>query len=613
MDKCLKTVESLGDPVASNTDKAVGILSDLGKDPKFWVGVGTNVASTTIGAAGNIAMVFDIVDLLLGQKWTKYPETSMFQNVFGSTDAEFMKAGDGMFFFKDLPLGIQFEKAEAAARSQNTSISNIGDVKVTWGANNRAIPQSPAPNAAEEKFAKYLNMAAEAYEKPIKDCMREWARKLFASMDPPIEQTDDELDSFVKDLQTQIYNEVSNVYKFSATIPEDKDPASKANSAYCKPISFKDPNFMLTPSAKCDPLYRDAFEQYLKKNYKNMELRQMVDQDCELSPEADAVVANICAAPTRSVTYKMSNTKTGAKKDVVVKIDEASFPVYNNDVLGDGKSCDKVAAALANRPMVNSIMTTDLTGQKKQNVIFACEPLPTVPQAELQDWEIEVEEKKLENFSLLREGYKMRYAITDVATEAAEKAAREAAEKAAKEAAEKAAKEAAERAIREASEKAIREASEKAIREASEKAIKEGLTTAQKSLVKNMTDGMAARISRGASAFKESAQKLASQAADVLKRYPKLTLAGLTVAGLAIYAAATGKSLTQAAGELAGTITSGLANVLNDTACAAGICPSKMWDTAKKVLIVVAILIAIYLFFKFRNTIRGKSARVSRW
>jgi hypothetical protein len=232
-----------------------------------------------------------------------------------------------------------------------------------------------------------------------------------------------------------------------------------------------------------------------------------------------------------------------------------------------------------------------------------------------------------ESFSFLHNTNKMndmyvRFGIGGAASdilsksikEAAEKAAKEAAQKAAKEGAEKAVKEAAEKAAKEAAEKAAKEAAEKAAKEAAEKAAKEGIEKAAKESIEKATkEGIEKSTKEG---LEKAVKDSLGAATDFLKKNPKFAAAGLTAAGLGIYAASTGKSIGEAAGELAKTVGEEVVgplatetfNQLNDLACkSTGVCPDKIIDNIKKYgkiagigfIVVIVLMLLIWSISKF--------------
>jgi len=139
---------------------------------------------------------------------------------------------------------------------------------------------------------------------------------------------------------------------------------------------------------------------------------------------------------------------------------------------------------------------------------------------------------------------------------------------------------------------------EKIVQDLDKTIVKEGVSAAEKDVISSVKTEIAAnRVG-----FFSKAKIMLQDAGKIMKDYPKLTAAGLTAAGVAIYAAAKGISFKQACINLLqfskDQITD-LAKDLNDVACQGlSVCPSQIWKWLKWVLLAAVIIGIIWLISK---------------
>jgi hypothetical protein len=237
--------------------------------------------------------------------------------------------------------------------------------------------------------------------------------------------------------------------------------------------------------------------------------------------------------------------------------------------------------------------------------------------------QIKLKPKKIrENFSFLNDVSKMndmyvRFGVGSAASDVISRGIRETAERAAREGVERAAREGVERAAREGIERAAREGVERAARETleagAERAARETLEAgaeraARETLQKTMREGLQKSAPE---LIKNSVKNGLEKAGQLIKRFPRLAAAGFTAAGLAIYAASTGQSLDDAAGDLlkkgAGALKD-IAGAGNDLACeTTGICPKEIIEKIKKYAkiagigfaVVIVLMLLIWIISKF--------------
>ncbi len=219
-------------------------------------------------------------------------------------------------------------------------------------------------------------------------------------------------------------------------------------------------------------------------------------------------------------------------------------------------------------------------------------------------------QKIKESFSFLHNTNKMndmyvRFAVGGALSDVLARGIKETAEKGIREGVEKGVKEGVEKGVKEGVQQGVKQGVEQGVKQGIEQGVKQGV---EEGLKKGMREGLQRSTP---DLIKKGVKEGLEKAGQLIKRFPKLATAGFTAAGLAIYAASTGQSLDDAAGDLlkkgADTLKD-IAGAGNDLACeTTGICPKEIFENIKKYAkiagigfaVVIILMLLIWIISKF--------------
>jgi hypothetical protein len=222
---------------------------------KFGSGRLLKTLGSRLNVIGNVADVLDIVDLIQGQKWTKFPDKDLMFDIFRDVKEELLKDPITPELTQCLRDSTDFKGAEEVFK--NT-------------------------------FKKEVNREPTAKE------LKDFNDTLSAEVDGNIEI-------------------IKNQFKKSApfvvqkTLPDYLDPRGDLFQD-CMPIKYNDYNKMILPGGKCPIEYKELFKQYMGRNYPNIQLIEK-EKFSFLNNKMQYIIPSKAASDLASKAIKESTQK----------------------------------------------------------------------------------------------------------------------------------------------------------------------------------------------------------------------------------------------------------------------------------------------------------------